>query len=254
MSAAPCHGESSPFGPSMKRAALRVIPGTGVPETLVTQEQVRIMSDIQGTQQAGGEAPSDAVRETPPGGADEGQSAPGNPPEQQPAPLSMDALCALQPCLWGPVWSDPQLAAEAEELALQIVGKDSFAEVLALAGDNAAWSEIMALARNLAAPRIGWRRVWRAQHELEKSLSGRDFYGGPPTFMDLVVAAKRQTRKPAARVILAIYRHKRHLDVQCRKATRAFDAAVRRHQRRVFGLTSRLQRRVDNRGSKTNVA
>lgn len=148
----------------------------------------------------------------------------------------------LHPRFWPSIWSDSQLAADTEILARQIVGEDSFADILALAGDAAAPDHIPALARDVAEARIEQRRIWKVQDELLRGLPGGQ------TFGDLRAAAKFiRTKSPARSMVLAICRYQRRVHTRWKKADRAFDAAVRRQQRRVFNLTKWLQRGVDER-------
>jgi hypothetical protein len=176
---------------------------------------------------------------------DETQPAEASRPAEQAVVLSMRELAQLHPRFWVSVWSDPQLSAEAEDLALEIVGKDPFIGVLALTSDSAAPTDILALARDVAEAQVNQRRVRRVRFELEQSLSSQKFHGGPPTFADLLVAARRHPRTPPAQVILAIDCYDRCVRAHHRKASRAFDAIVRRDRNVVFRLISRLQRRAD---------
>lgn len=158
---------------------------------------------------------------------------------------------ALHPRLWIPVWSDPELAAEAEELAQSIASDEVFAKLLALAGDVAAPVQVLTLARDAAELGIDLRRVREVEQKLMQHLPG------PPgqTFADLVAAAKMtKVKSPARSVILEIDRYQRRAHSRWDKAHRALDTVRRRQQRRVFRLTERLQRRVDACPKKSNAA
>jgi NTP pyrophosphatase (non-canonical NTP hydrolase) len=158
---------------------------------------------------------------------------------------------AVHPRLWIPVWSDPELAAEAEELARSIASDELFAKLLALAGDVAALAQILTLARDAAEPRIDLQRVREVEQKLMQRLPG------PPgqTFADLVAAAKMtKVKSPARSMILEIDRYQRRAHSRWSKADRALATVRRRQQRRVFRLTERLQRRVDARSKKSNTA
>jgi hypothetical protein len=153
----------------------------------------------------------------------------------------------VHPRFWRPVWSDPELAADAEDLALKIANKNEFAHTLALAGDAAAPAHNLALARNVAAEQIDFNRLLKVQHELSRGLSGDQI------FVDLVVAAKwTRLKSPARSMILAIKRYEQRVYSRWKKADRAFEAALRRQQRRVMRLAARLQRRIDRRANKSN--
>ena len=155
----------------------------------------------------------------------------------------------LLPRYWPPIWSDPAFAAEAEDLALLIVGDRPPADVLALAGDTAARSQILALARDLAEVQIELRRLWKVQDDLSRDLPGDQ------SFMDLVVAAKQcRSKSPAPSMILAVNRYQRQLHLRLRKARRAFDTLTRRQSRSVLRLAKRLHRRVDRRQRKAKAA
>ena len=154
----------------------------------------------------------------------------------------------VHPRFWVPVWSDPKLAAEAEELALKIEGDDAYAPVLALAGDTAAPAHMLALARDAAAARVDMRRVREVKWELSRHLPSQ-------SFVDLLGAAKlTKVRSPARSMILAIDRYEQRTYSRWRKADRALEAALRRQQRRVFRLIERLQRRIDKRSKKAKAA
>jgi hypothetical protein len=154
----------------------------------------------------------------------------------------------VHPRFWVPVWSDPKLAAEAEDLALNIAGDAAFADILALAGDAAAPAHILALARDAAEPRIDLRRVREVKWELSRRLPSQ-------SFADLVAAAKLTKRKsPARSMILAIHRYEQRAYSRWKKADRALNAALRRQQRSVFRLHDRLQRRIDKRAKKAKAA
>lgn len=154
----------------------------------------------------------------------------------------------VHPRFWPSVWSDPKLAADAEDLALKIAGEGDFADILALAGDASAPAHILALARDVAEAQIDQRRVRQVQYDLSRSLPSQ-------SFADLVVAAKlTRAKSPARSMILAIYHHERRVHSRWKKAERAFQAALRRQQRRVFRLAERLQRRVDKRQEGQRVA
>jgi hypothetical protein len=155
------------------------------------------------------------------------------------------------PRLWIPVWSDPELATEAEELAQKIAADETYGNILALAGDDAASSQILALARDAAERRIDLRRVSGVKQKLMQHLPG------PPgqTFAALVTAAKMtKVKSPARLLILEIDRCECRAHLRQRKANKALGTMRRRQQRRVFRLTERLQRRVDKRSKKSNTA
>jgi hypothetical protein len=147
----------------------------------------------------------------------------------------------IHPRFWVPVWSDPKLAAEAEELALEIAKDNPYAPVLALAGDAGAPAHILALARHVAEPRIDLRRVREVKWKLSRHLPSR-------SFVSLFGAAKlTKLRSPARSMILAIHRYEQRAHSRSRKADRALKAALRRQQSRVFRLYDRLQRRIGKR-------
>lgn len=155
----------------------------------------------------------------------------------------------VHPRFWVPVWSDPQLAAEAEDLALKIAGDGVYADIMALAGDGAAPAQILALARDVAAAQIERRRVQEVEHELSRGLDDSR------SFIDLVAAARLTRVKSAARLmILAVYDRERRAFSRYEKANRAFQAALRRQQRGAFRLAAQLQRRIDKRTKKANAA
>jgi hypothetical protein len=154
----------------------------------------------------------------------------------------MIALCKIHPRFWPSVSADPQLAADAEDLALKIARNDDFAKILKLAGDAAALALILPAARKVAEAEMDERRVRGVQHELSRHLSPSKDFG------DLVVAAKLSTKNsPARSMILGLYRHGRRMLSRREKADRALEAARRRLKRRLFRLTKRLQCRVNKR-------
>lgn len=161
----------------------------------------------------------------------------------------MTSSSKTHPRFWPAVWADPELAADAEALALEIVGHGTFADVLALAGEPAAPTRIMALARDIAEAQIDQRRIREVQCELSHGLpSGR-------TFADLVIVAKRtRGESPARSIILAVDTYNRRAYSRWRKANRAYSNAQRQQQRSVFRLASRLQRNMDRRTQKATVA
>jgi enoyl-CoA hydratase/carnithine racemase len=119
----------------------------------------------------------------------------------------------MHPRLLTSVWSDPQCAAEAENLAHR------------LAGDGAP-AHILELARELAEAQIAHRRVNQIGDELARGLPGGQRFG------DLFVAARSAPVKSAARsMILAMYRYERRYFSRWKKRDKAFQAAVRREQR-----------------------
>jgi hypothetical protein len=151
----------------------------------------------------------------------------------------------MHPRFWPSVWSDPELAADAEALALKIVGQGTFADVLALAGDPMAPGHILALARDIAKAQIDRRRIDEVQCELSRGLLG------DRTFADLVVVAKRVRREsPARSMILAVEACDRRACARLKKANRAYSKAQRQQQRSVFRLVSRLQRNMERRTQK----
>jgi hypothetical protein len=161
----------------------------------------------------------------------------------------MISLSRVHPEFWPAVRLDSQLAADAEELALKIVGEGSFANVLALAGDAEAPAHILARARDIAEAQIDQRRIREVQDELTRGLPGGQ------TFMDLADAARMIRKKsPQRSMILAIRRYERRAYSRERKATRAFNALLRHQQREVLRLTRWLQRSIDKRAEKAIAA
>jgi hypothetical protein len=160
----------------------------------------------------------------------------------------MIAPSKLHPQYWPPVWSDPQLAAEAEDLAVEIPADDPFANILALAGDAAAPDHSLALARDIAAARIEQRRVRQVQDELSRNLPSQSF-GQLWAWAKLIGKSS-----PARAMILAVGQQERRAFSHWKKAERAFDAVRHRHKRRVFRLMKRLKCRSDSHPNKEGAA
>jgi hypothetical protein len=170
------------------------------------------------------------------GAADESPAHEQEPVAPQPIPLNR-----LHPDCWESVWSVPQLAAEAEELAQHIAGKD-------------APPHILALARDIAEEQVNRDRARHIRHELDERLAGKKkVFGDPLHSSDLLVVAKSMRRpSAAARTIRALYRCIQ-VSPRERKAQRAFDVAVRRedaNRRRLLDAAYRRMERNQRKAAK----
>jgi hypothetical protein len=147
----------------------------------------------------------------------------------------MSSPSKVHPHFWVPVSSHPELAARAEELAKEIVGKaSSELHALELAGKASGNQEmlefvrmasenLLARARDVAKAEIELRRVQQVCDELSRNLPASKL------FAHLVAAAKlTPVKTPARSMILGVYDRERQATSRLRKANRAFNVALRR--------------------------